>query len=278
MAENTEAKSTITKDTVTIGKDSIYVAGIVLLACLIALSILTQGFGLAKPAAVACPACNSTCPSGSMGIGVGSFQALGQASAPVTIVQFSDFQCPYCGALFSGAEASIRANYVNSGKVKIYFRNYPLSFHPNALPGAIAAGCAAEQNQFWAMHDKLFSNQGTWSEASDPTPYFYQYASAIGLDNASFASCIAKQTPLGLIQADQADGSSYGVQGTPASFVIVPKSDISNATISAAVDSLNQQYGAGALSLSANSGYYIVFITGAYPYSAFDALLSKVSY
>ncbi len=290
MAENV---GNTKKDSVTIGTDTLYGAAIVILACLLVVSIFTQGFGVVKPVTT-CPVCNTTCPSGTgnlanntqptqpstpgLSVAVGNYPALGQASAPVTIVQFSDFQCPYCSRLYGDAEAGIRTNYVSSGKVQIYFRNFPLSFHPNAMPAAIAAGCAAAQNQFWAMHDELFSNQANWSGASDPSSYFYQYAQAIGLNNATFASCYASQTPLNAINADEAEGQTYGVQGTPASFIIVPKSKISNDTISSAVSALNQQYGAGALTLYENTDDYIVLVPGAFPYAAFDAVLSKVSY
>ena len=182
-------------ETVTIGKDALYGGAIVVLACLLMISVFTQGFGLVKAAPTACPACNATCPSGTTGttgttgnlgngtttqpaqptqpaIGTltvtdGNLPALGQASAPVTIVQFSDFQCPYCGRLFGGAEAQLRTSYVSSGKVKIYLQELPAQLPPYAMPAALAAMCANDQNKFWDMHDLLFTNQNTWSAATD---------------------------------------------------------------------------------------------------------------
>ena len=83
----------------------------------------------------------------------------GLDSATVVIVEFSDFQCPYCGSAATGAVAQIMKDYVDTGKVKLVFKNFPLSFHQYAEKAAEAAECARDQGKFWEMHDKLFSNQ-----------------------------------------------------------------------------------------------------------------------
>ena len=81
----------------------------------------------------------------------------GKADAPVTMVDFSDFQCPFCGRYAATTFPQIMKDYVDSGKVKYAFMQFPLEFHPNAKPSAIAAQCANDQNMFWPFHDKLYS-------------------------------------------------------------------------------------------------------------------------
>lgn len=89
---------------------------------------------------------------------------LGQDSAALTIVEFSDFQCPYCKRLFDGAWVQLKKDYVDTGKVKVVFRDFPLyQIHKNAGAAALAGQCAKEQGKFWDMHDKLFTNQDEWS-------------------------------------------------------------------------------------------------------------------
>lgn len=91
---------------------------------------------------------------------VGNLPVLGNINAPVTIIQFSDYQCPYCAKLYSDAEAQIKKEYVDTGKVKIYFRDYPLSqIHQGAEKAAEAARCAGDQGKYWQMHDAIFQYQ-----------------------------------------------------------------------------------------------------------------------
>ena len=88
---------------------------------------------------------------------------LGDANAKVTVIEFTDFQCPFCGRHFEQTFGQIKENYVDSGKVKYVLRDFPLSFHPHAEEAAEAAECANDQGKFWEMHDELFSNQAEWS-------------------------------------------------------------------------------------------------------------------
>lgn len=93
-------------------------------------------------------------------VGLGNIPALGNQNAPVTLVEFSDYQCPFCGAFYKGAEAQIKKEYVDTGKVKLVYRDYPLnSIHPGAQKGAEAARCAGDQGKYWEYHDAVFSNQ-----------------------------------------------------------------------------------------------------------------------
>ncbi len=139
---------------------------------------------------------------------------LGKSNAPVTIVEFSDFECPFCGRHFSQTHPDIVKNYIDTGKVKLVYRDFPLSFHPNAEKAAEAAECANEQGKFWEMHDKLFSNQQSLSVAN-----YKQWAKDLKLDSAKFDSCLDSGKYASEIAKDEADGTKYGVSGTPSFFI-----------------------------------------------------------
>lgn len=144
----------------------------------------------------------------------------GADGAPVTIVEYSDFQCPYCSRWVQQTYPALIDEYIDTGKVQLQFRDFPLSqIHPNAQIAAVASRCAAEQDAFWPMHDKLFGSQNEWSGLADPKETFGSYASALGMDQAAFATCLASGKFDAEIQADLQAGQSAGVTGTP-SFLI----------------------------------------------------------
>ena len=135
----------------------------------------------------------------------------GGANAPVTIVEFSDYQCPFC----KRAEESIQKVFETYGdKVRIVFRDYPLPFHPQARPAAEAASCANAQGKFWEYNKKLFANQSALAETN-----LKAYAKDLGLDTAKFDECLAKKPYSAAIDKDIADGVAAGVNGTPAFFI-----------------------------------------------------------
>jgi len=135
----------------------------------------------------------------------------GPSSAPVTIVEFSDFQCPFCGREIPVIEKLMKEY---EGKVRLVFRHYPLDFHPFAEKAAEAAVCAADQEKFWEMHDKMFSNQQKLAVDD-----LKGYAKTIGLDPAKFDRCLDSGEKKPQVEADQKAGSQAGVNGTPAFFV-----------------------------------------------------------
>ncbi|MDO8498619.1 MAG: thioredoxin domain-containing protein [bacterium] len=93
-------------------------------------------------------------------VAVGNLPVLGSSSAAVTFVEFSDYQCPFCGRFYEDAEAQIKKEYIDTGKVKFYYRDYPLTqIHPGAEKGAEAARCAGDQGKYWEYHDLVFQNQ-----------------------------------------------------------------------------------------------------------------------
>lgn len=146
---------------------------------------------------------------------------IGNGKAKVTVVEFSDFQCPFCRSFWSGAYQQIKKEYIDTGKIKFVFRDYPLSFHPAAQVSAEAAECAHEQGKFWEMHDKIFqeqAKQGTGT-ATYGAVELKKWASQIGLDSAKFNQCLDSRKYKSEVEKDVADGSAYGVSGTPTLFV-----------------------------------------------------------
>jgi protein-disulfide isomerase len=141
--------------------------------------------------------------------------AMGSANAPVAIVEFSEFQCPFCRRHFEQTFSSIKQNYVDTGKVRYVFRNYPLvEIHPNAKAAAMAAYCAGQQGDWWKMHDALFTNQSRLGPA-----LYDELAQSLGLDVKKFDSCRESKDTEKKIDEDMAYGQSVGVQGTPHFFI-----------------------------------------------------------
>ena len=147
---------------------------------------------------------------------------IGNPNAPITIVEFSDFQCPFCARFHTQTLPSLLGEYIEQGKVKLVFRDFPIqSIHPNALSASVAAECANDQNKFREMHDTLFENQNDWNKLKtiDALSLFSQYASNMKLDQESFDSCLNSGKHIPEIQNDLNDGRDYGVSGTPGFFV-----------------------------------------------------------
>jgi protein-disulfide isomerase len=140
----------------------------------------------------------------------------GAADAPVTIVEYSDFQCPYCARYSSETYPQIREQYIDTGQVRYIFRHFPLQFHSEALPAAQAAECAGEQGKFWEMHDVLFENQAEWAGNAEPVAIFVDLAEGLGLDGAEFEACLTSDKYAAKVQEDMAEGAAEGVTGTPA--------------------------------------------------------------
>ena len=147
---------------------------------------------------------------------------IGDPNAPISIIEFSDFQCPFCARFHIQTLPSILEEYVDQGKVKLIFRDFPIqNIHPNALPASVAAECANEQGKFKEMHDKLFDNQKEWSglETANAMLLFSQYALEIGLEQEIFDSCLTNGKYIEEIRNDLNDGRNYGVSGTPGFFI-----------------------------------------------------------
>ena len=135
----------------------------------------------------------------------------GPKDAPVTIVEFSDFECPYCGSAHDTVE-QVMSTY--AGKVRLVYRQFPLSFHPHAAKAAEASLCAADQGKFWEYHDVLFKNQ----KKLEPTE-LKAHAGEVGLDAQKFGQCLDSGDKKKTVDADQQAGLTAGVSGTPAFFI-----------------------------------------------------------
>ncbi len=179
---------------------------------------------------------------------------LGDAAAPVTVIEFGDYQCPYCGAVFGVAEEvaaqlrsrdpnwepfepRLREEYIKTGKVKMVYRDFPLdSIHPYATPSAEAAECAREEGKYWLAHDYLFEHQSELAALASGK--FADLARAIGVDQKIFASCVTKRAYKDEVRKDYADGVAAGITGTPTSFVNgkAISGAVSYGTLKAAID------------------------------------------
>lgn len=140
--------------------------------------------------------------------------SIGNESAPITIVEFSDFQCPYCELWYSNVSKSLKSEYVDAGKVRFVYRQFPLSFHANALNASLASECSSEQDKFWEYYDLLFTHQSALSSSD-----LKKYASDLGLNSSQFNSCFESQKYLPIVEADMSAAQSAGVGGTPTVFI-----------------------------------------------------------
>ena len=161
-------------------------------------------------------------PTGPVDVDQGHLPVLGEDDAKVTVVEFSDFQCPFCKSLFEESLPQIKKDFVDTGKIKFAYRHYPLtSIHTNAQKAAEASECANEQDNFWGYHDELFKNQADWEalDSAAAQEKFVEYANAIGLDGATLGKCVSGGVMVEKVQEDIDDGNSAGVDGTPATFI-----------------------------------------------------------
>lgn len=141
----------------------------------------------------------------------------GDKDAPVEIIEFSDYECPFCEKFYSGALPQIEEQYIKTGKVKLIYRDLPLPMHPNAPKAAEAANCAREQGGdegYYEFHDKLFANYRTLSVDN-----LKQYAADEGLDTGAFNECLDSGKYADEVKKDMADGQAAGVSGTPSFFI-----------------------------------------------------------
>jgi len=146
----------------------------------------------------------------------------GNANAPVTVVEFSDFQCPFCLRFYTQTLPLLEETYIETGKIKFVYRDFPLdALHPNARPAHIAAECADEQGEFWEYHDVLFEKQAEWQSlpSSDLQSSLIQFADDLGLQTVSFESCLESQEIADEVNKDVLEATRYGISGTPTFFI-----------------------------------------------------------
>lgn len=134
----------------------------------------------------------------------------GDADAPVTIVEFSDFECPFCARFYSQTYKQIEEQYIKTGKVKLVYRDFPLGFHANAQKAAEAAECAGEQGKYYEMHDILFEDGVVGGVDT-----FKKYAQELKLNKGEFDKCLDSGAMAAEVRKDFTDGQRAGIQGTP---------------------------------------------------------------
>ena len=142
---------------------------------------------------------------------------LGDADAPVEIIEYADFECPACRGWWVLTGIDLKRRLVASGRVRFSFRDFPL--HQNSVQAHHAAACADEQGMFEQMHDKLFDTQDQWTRRAGVEGRFYDYAGEIGVDLARYDECMGEGRYRARIQASRETGASMGVTGTPSVFV-----------------------------------------------------------
>ena len=147
--------------------------------------------------------------------------SLGNKNAKVTIIEFSDYQCPFCRTFWKESFGQLKKEYIDTGKVRLIYRDYPLSFHPMAMPTAQATECADEQGKYWEMHDKVFAEQEKLGQGTVQftVQNLKQWASEIGLNAANFNQCLDSGKYKTEVDKDFNDGSAAGVTGTPSFFI-----------------------------------------------------------
>jgi protein-disulfide isomerase len=156
----------------------------------------------------------------SVSLAVNDSATRGNPGAKLTMVEFSDFECPFCGRYVHDTYEQLQRDYVQTGKIRYVFRNFPIEqIHPHALRAGIAAECARRQGRFWEMHDLLFANQQALEESD-----LAKTAGAAGLDMSAYQRCVMGGAD-GKIRRDQDEGARAGVTGTPYFFLGVAQPD-----------------------------------------------------
>ena len=148
----------------------------------------------------------------------------GRADAPVTISEFADFECPACAQFATLTEPDVRKRLADAGQVSVRFYDFPLDQHRNSVLASLSAACAADQNKFWEMHDRIFAGQDAWatrpgeSDASAnrrARKHFAEYAKELGLDEGAWSACVTEQRHLERIRANRQLGIQRQVRSTP---------------------------------------------------------------
>src|SRR5262244_1159460 len=142
--------------------------------------------------------------------------AMGRDDAPVTMVEFTDLECPFCRTFHTGTFEQIKRNYIDTGKVRFISRDFPLDFHANARPAALAVRCAGEQGKFWEMRHRVTVNGNALSRDT-----YFALAKDLGLDMNGFGACVANEKYKAAVDQDVAAAVAAGVNGTP-TFVVGP--------------------------------------------------------
>ncbi|HEY2064535.1 MAG TPA: thioredoxin domain-containing protein [Gemmatimonadaceae bacterium] len=170
--------------------------------------------------AVSAPTASRTALTDSVSSAADRGRIRGSETAPVWLIEISDFQCPYCKQWHDQSFAVLDKEYVQTGKVRLAYINLPLSsIHANARAAAEAAMCASVQNKFWPVHDALYATQAKWEGTVNPVPAFDSLAVAAGVNAPAWRSCMTSHATAPLIDADQERSKTAGARSTPTFFI-----------------------------------------------------------
>jgi protein-disulfide isomerase len=144
----------------------------------------------------------------------------GRAEAPVTVYEMSDFQCPFCRRFWVETFPVLEREYINTGKVRWIFINFPIAQrHPNAVPAAEFAMCAAKQGKFWPAHDRIYETQAEWAPLPDAGGFFAAMIGPLGLNRTQMLGCLARSETLPLIRSDAQGSVRSGAGSTPSFYI-----------------------------------------------------------
>ena len=150
---------------------------------------------------------------------------LGDENAPITLIEFGDYQCFFCNKFFHETEANIITNYVDTGKVKIIFKDFTI-IGPDSILAANAAHCANDQGKFWEYHDELYNNWAGENNGWASSENLIKFAQNVGLDHEQFNQCMSSGKYQQKVTASSNDARNLGITGTPAFFIIGPDNQI----------------------------------------------------
>ena len=220
------------EEIITIKKNTLWKVGTFIFAVLFLLSIFGVFNGNGKVIKEIVPGEDTPATGGSVKVEIDANDPiLGDKNAEISIVEFSDFQCPFCERVYSGALADFKeSNFFKDDQVNLIYKQFPLtSIHPYAQKAAEASLCASDQGKFWEYHDMLFANQQALDETS-----LKSYAQQLGLDSATFNSCLDGDEKASEVSKETQQGIKAGGQGTPY-FVIINNKNKETESVSGAV-------------------------------------------
>lgn len=191
----------------------------------------------------------------------------GSPEANIVIIEFSDFECPYCKRFADATMPQLKSEWIDTGKLRFYYMHFPLGFHPKAEPAARASYCAQKQGKFWEYHDLLFSRISAVQNNIDG---YASLARELGLNESEFRQCYESNEAKQKVESDMGISMMTGVQGTPSFLLIVPKSITTQDKIRNAAAIIRGE-------VRENSEFYGIFFSGAYPYTQFNQMLRTIS-
>ncbi|MDE1764139.1 MAG: DsbA family protein [Thaumarchaeota archaeon] len=198
--------------------------GIVMASIVVVFFIYGQGVMIKSPS----PEVTAQNASQKIGLDIimsNSSPVLGSEKAPITMVEFGDYQCFYCNNFFHNTESDIVKNYVDTGKVKMYFKDFTI-IGQDSVTAASAAHCAQEQGKFWEYHDTLYANWSGENTGWASAPNMTQFAKQLGLNQDQFNQCMIQSKYLSVIRNSVSDANNLGLTGTPDFFIIGPDNSV----------------------------------------------------